>query len=60
MSVDKILIRGFTWKARFFNGAVFEYWTAFNITKAEAKQELLDIAVCYTDDEIESIWWTKG
>ncbi len=54
------LIRGYTWKARMFNGAIFEYWTACRITRTTAKTELLSIAVHYTPNEIDSLWKTKG
>lgn len=40
----KLLVRGFTWKARMSNDAVFEFWTPSEITRKTAKDKLLAIA----------------
>ena len=53
------LIAGYTWKARMFNGAVFDFWTHKNITRKEAREKLLEIAVVYESSEIDSIWKCK-
>ncbi len=54
------LVQGFTWKARMSNGAVFEFWVSRNISRATAKQEILDIAEVYDASDIISIWKTRG
>ena len=56
----KAFVRGFTWKARMSNGAVFTYWTPSRCTRAQAREELLKIAEYYTKDEIENLWMVKG
>lgn len=40
----KLFVRGFTWKARMSNDAVFEFWTPSEITRKEAQIKLLDMA----------------
>lgn len=63
--VMKLLVRGYTWKARMSNGAVFEWWTPQKVDRQTAKEELLKIANgeyggIYTQKDIDSIWETKG
>ena len=54
-------VRGFVWKARMYNGAVFELWTPYdNLTRAEARRQLLDIADVYLSTDIDRLWRTKG
>lgn len=63
--VMKFLVRGYTWKARMSNGAVFEWWTPQKVDRQTAKEELLKIAnaeygYVYAPKDIVSIWETKG
>jgi len=62
------LVRGFVWKCRMFNGAIFEWWTPEDVSRAEARKQLFSIAnmFCSEDDlayekgDMESLWKTKG
>lgn len=63
--VMKLLVRGYTWKARMSNGAVFDWWTPQKVDRQTAKEELLKIANAeygdvYAPKDIVSIWETKG
>lgn len=61
-------VRGYTWKMRMSNGAVFEAWTGQSVTRAEARTELMRIANLWCDEDdpaydhtdIENLWKTKG
>jgi len=61
-------VRGFTWKARMFNGAVFQWWTPRDLCRVEARRELFAIAnascaddnPAYEKGDIDSMWVTKG
>ena len=60
------MIRGYTWKIKLFNGAIFEWWTPEGkSTRRQAKLHLMDIAnggrgSIYKNIDIENIWRTKG
>ena len=54
------MVRGCTWKARMFNGAVFEIWTPTDIKQHDARRLLLEFAEHYKSNDIESIWKTEG
>lgn len=56
------LVRGFVWKARMANGAIFEWWTPTDVLRREAVKELLDIAGedSYDRADILNVWKTKG
>lgn len=63
--VMKLMVRGYTWKARMSNGAVFEWWTPMKVGYITAKEELLKAANAeygnvYTPRDIVSMWETKG
>lgn len=69
MDFMKSLVRGFMWKARMSNGALFDWWTPMtDTTRAEAREKLLEIAnggmglseLIYTKEDIESLWKTKN
>ena len=65
------IIRGYTWKIKLWNEAIFEWWTPEKVSRKEAKQKLLEIANrgeyfsrkegLYRDcsKDIISIWETK-
>lgn len=65
MSEIRLLVRGFTWKAKMFNDAVFQWWTPSKVTRKVAKKSLLDIANnnglwrAYEPNDIIRIWVTK-
>ena len=60
------MVRGFTWKVKMENGAVFFFWTPEAITYRQAKEELLNVANggpdrnIYDKSYILHIWKTKG
>lgn len=60
------LVRGFVWKARMINGAIFEWWTPSEVSRATARREVLAVAnghgytAAYDETTIESLWQTKG
>lgn len=56
------LVRGFVWKMRMSNGAVFEWWTPTDVPRKTAVKELLDIAGedSYDKEDIDNVWKTKG
>lgn len=58
------LVRGYTWKAKMANGAVFEIWTSQDISRTEAREELFRIANiggdAYGKDDLSGLWRTKG
>ncbi len=60
------LVRGFNWKCQMFNGAIFEFWTAWKISRKEALKKLLLIAngeynpPIYTKDDIDHFWFNKN
>ena len=61
------LVRGYKWKARMENGAVFEIWTPKKIPRTRAREELLIFAngdfgfgEIYESQDIENLWVTKG
>jgi len=64
----KSMVRGFTWKIRFWNDAVFAWWTPEKVSRKEAKIQLMDIAnrgegnSIYQDssEDIKNIWETKS
>lgn len=64
MDIVKQLVRGYTWRARMSNGAIFEIWTPFKIRQSQAKTLMLDFANAdiqiYDSQDIESIWSTNG
>jgi len=62
---ERSLIRGFNWKARMFNGAVFEFWTPKVISRKKARKEILKIAngdfdKAYVKEDIEQLWFNKN
>lgn len=59
------LVRGFTWKARMSNDAVFSFWTPFDITRREARKRLLkesngDCEGIYEKSDVCHVWRTIG
>ena len=60
MNLLRQLVRGYVWKCRMSNGAVFGVWTPINITRKEAVNELLEFAnpQYYEKKDIESVWKT--
>jgi hypothetical protein len=56
----KGLVRGYLWKARMSNGAVFEWWTPRKVTRTTARKEILKIANTYENKDIEQLWETKN
>jgi hypothetical protein len=66
------IIRGYIWKLKTWNEAIFDWWTPEKVTRQIAKLHLLDIANggeyydkkegIYADnsEDIISIWETKG
>jgi len=66
------LVRGFTWKARMFTGAIYEWWTPYKVTRKEAREELMNIAnwsepyledgeeLVYQKGDMVDLWETKG
>lgn len=59
-NLTRQLVRGYIWKARMFNGAVFEYWTPMQISRKRARLHLLTVADVYTSQDIDKLWQTKG
>ena len=60
----KMMVRGYTWKARMSNDAVFEFWTPRTIDRLQARKELLKIANGdYTDvydvKDLKQLWVTR-
>ena len=61
----KGMVRGYKWKMRMSNGAVFEWWTPSKVTRLIAVFELLEIAnypdnPSYDRSDIEAVWMTKN
>lgn len=62
----KPFIRGYYWKARMFNGAVFSFWTPSKMDRKEAIPAMLDYANgdyeerIYNKPDILSIWENKN
>lgn len=60
------LIRGYNWKARMFNGAVFEFWTPGIISRSKAREAMLNLAngydyfEVYSKKDIEQLWFNKN
>lgn len=60
------LVRGFNWKCRMFNGAIFTFWTAWKISRQTALEELLKVAngeydpFIYTKKDIDYFWPNKN
>ena len=54
------LVRGFIWKARMYNDAIFKIWVPNDITRSETRNKLLTEAQYYTKNDIESLWKTLG
>ena len=64
----KIFFKGYYWKVKMFNGAVFMFWThRGDLKRAEAKEKLLEISNGeyplndrpYYEEDIEAIWRTR-
>lgn len=59
------IVRGYTWKIRMFNGAVFEKWTPKDMNGKDAGQMMIDFSngdyedVC-TNEDVVSLWKTNG
>ena len=56
----KGLVRGYLWKARMSNGAVFEWWTPRKVNRSIARKEILKMAVAYESEDVEQLWETKN
>jgi len=54
------LVRGFTWKAKMSNDAIFEAWVPNDITRSEARNRILAEAQYYAKYDIENLWKTVG
>ena len=65
----RTMVRGYKWKCRMFNGAVFEWWTPTKVDRKTARKALYDLAnaYCAQDDpcyieaegDLESLWQVK-
>lgn len=62
----RLLVQGYTYKARMSNGAVFEAWSPMILPRREAARLLLAQAngscepAPYSQTTLESLWHTKG
>ncbi len=66
----RLMVRGFVWKMRMVNGAIFEWWTPSSQTKRkEAVKHLMadanawdidDGSHAYYPEDVEAVWRTKG
>jgi len=69
----RALIRGFVWKCRMSNGAIFEWWTPTKVSHKVAKKALMDFAngvdkngrgwsdpPIYNSEDVDAVWETKG
>lgn len=59
------LVRGYVWKGRMDNRALFRAWTPFKLKRKEAKELILKTAngsydSVYENSDIESMWETLG
>ena len=66
------MIRGYVWKIKMWNGAIFEWWTPEKVSRKIAKLHLLDIAnrgepydkksgiYANNSEDIIQIWETKN
>jgi hypothetical protein len=54
------LVRGFTWKCKMSNDAIFAVWTPTDLSRAEAEKLLLEQAGYYQKGDIVSIWKCIG
>ena len=63
------LVRGWVWRVRMSNGAVFDWWTARgNVSRKDARRELMAVAnritepdsPAYYPDDVERVWRTTG
>jgi hypothetical protein len=59
------MVRGYTWKVKMNNGAVFDVWTPYKRTRREMIPLLLaqangDYDDVYARGDIESVWETIG
>lgn len=55
------LVRGYVWKARMSNDAVFQIWTPCKLARKTAKSLLLkeangDYGEVYTSSDVENFW----
>ena len=61
MAFMRQLVRGFIWKCRMLNGALFQFWTPTSqLTRAEARAKLLaeangDYEEVYSKRDIDSL-----
>ena len=63
----RTMVRGYKWKCRMFNGAVFEWWTPTKVDRKTARAELYaeGNAMCTEDDpayvkgDIDAMWEVK-
>jgi len=66
----RMFVRGWTWKARMWNGAEFQWWTSSSqTTRAAARKALLGIAngdypekdgmTIYENKDIDRLWRTR-
>jgi len=60
----KMMVRGYTWKARMSNGAIFDLWTPRIINRCQARKELLDMVNgdyedVYNTKDLKQLWVTR-
>jgi hypothetical protein len=58
------LVRGYVWKAKMSNDAVFQIWTPCKLARKTAKSLLLkeangDYGEVYASEDVENFWETQ-